>query len=61
MSELYDFHDDTDAPTVLVVDDNLVVVKLVIQTLSPYRMQCHWARSVRRALSAARRRATVGR
>lgn len=36
-------------PAVLVVDDNLVVVKLMIQTLSPYGVRCHWVRSVEEA------------
>ncbi|MCA8961088.1 MAG: response regulator [Planctomycetes bacterium] len=38
---------DRDSPTsVLVVDDNLVMVKLLIQTLAPHGLTCHWAKTV---------------
>ena len=37
--------EESDAPAVLMVDDNLVMVKQVIQVLSPHGLNCHWARS----------------
>lgn len=45
----YWLHDDREQPGVLLVDDNMVVVKLVIQTLAPYNLRCHWARSTAEA------------
>lgn len=45
----YWLNDDRDQPGVLLVDDNMVVVKLVIQTLTPYSLRCHWARTTEEA------------
>ena len=35
--------------SVLVVDDNMVMVKLMVQTLTPHGLKCHWAKTVEEA------------
>ena len=40
---------DESQPSILVVDDNMVMVKLMIQTLAPYELTCHWAKTVAEA------------
>ncbi|MFN0060020.1 MAG: response regulator [Planctomycetota bacterium] len=37
--------EESETPAVLVVDDNLVMVKQVIQVLTPHGINCHWAHS----------------
>ncbi len=36
---------DESNSAILVVDDNMVMVKLVIQTLAPCGLTCHWAKT----------------